>query len=495
MPLTTFKGLLKFHNPDVLTPVSSAVMNFCCPGFLIPGKADDEVVLSRAQALADQGVKKIAMIPLEESRSRRWSGDGNVSSLQKTRLSRRSYFGVCMNNEDEDRGGVACELSAYRQPGKSGNVGIFDLNYGSNAETLSTPKSHAFLLNFDAGRFLAWCSPDISRQWHGRPEQGMVFVGLPYLVEHRTIPGVLDLRRKEAQDWMFQTFRKGFGDYWRKPLAEDISSFADMLPKFLAPAIGGSDETQIIAQWLRGQRVNALIYPSARCDAAVVYNGRTEPEVWYGWNLVDYRNSPVPDLNLMEFDASPWSAAMPHYVERQISSDGSWALHGIQKAQDVTYSKRVRIAEEKFRWRQKWFYERCKAVPGDPYARTAEALCTTDWCEWSFKGSTLSDLPDACPECRRSLNKSAEPVYKDFGALLGAAFKMLEQDSRITPAEVREASTRMDYWLDRQCFSEYCGQCLKEGCSEVDAFVIMRMIATALLDHTQFPTYPGGVLE
>jgi hypothetical protein len=277
---TTFDGWLKFHNPSYLTPPITAIIDFCCPGFLSL-EASEEAKLIRAKRLVESRVKYIATIPADQARSRRWSGDSNLARTRAARLSRSSYFGVCEGKTGDDRGGVALELAAYRNPKTSGRVQIFDLNWSTNAEFLSVPKSHTFVFIFDIERFRAWCDPELFRQCSLDVESGQVLVGIPYSLKHMVINCALDLRRKDAQTWLCETFSRGYGTYWQKPLAGEIETFFAMFPTLFDMSLGGSEETQAIGYWLRANGVNALIYPSARCNAAVVYRGN-EPESWFG---------------------------------------------------------------------------------------------------------------------------------------------------------------------------------------------------------------------
>jgi hypothetical protein len=483
IPLSTFDGWLKFHNPKLLTPAMKAIIDFCCPGFLSQ-EASEETILIRAKRLADSGVSHIVPVPADQARNRRWSGDSNMAILSNARLSRGSYFGVCQDASGDDRGDVALELAAYRNPKLSGKVEIFDLNWSTNAETLSLPKSHTFAFIFDIGRFRARCDPELFKQcsfkqYSFNVDAGQTIFEIPYLVEHKIINNVLDLRRKNVQAWLCKTFRHGDGVYWHKPSAGDIKTFFAMIPSLLDMTLGGSDETQSIGFWLRSQGVSALIYPSARCIVAITYHG-DEPDLWFGWNLVDYRSSPLPPIDKgMELDFAPWSKHVPPGCGIQVGIEGSWALTGIQEAQERAYSKKLAIVEKDFAIKRGWYFER--GGTGE-----FEALCSNYYCDWSYRGSSLADLPEACPQCGARLDPTSEkPTYKEFGAFLNAVVEVAIGDWGMDSTLVR---SRIDFWLDRQHLAEYSGRCFSgDGCTEADVIEVVRLIKRSLDRNTPFP--------
>jgi hypothetical protein len=378
IPFTTFDGWLKFHNPVQLTPAANAVMNFCCPGFL-SREASDDAKRIRARRLAESGVTHIAAIPAHEARHRRWSGDSRLAHIDGGRLSRGSYYGVCQGPDGDDRGGVALELGAYRNPVLSGRVGIYDLNWANNAETLNVPKSHTFAFIIDVDRFRAWCEPELFDQCNFKTERGKVLVGIPYQVEHRVIEYVVDLRRRETQDWLYETFRNGYSRFWEKPFAGELTNFFSMFPALFDQTLGGSDETQFMGYWLRTHGVEALIYPSARCNAAVRCSGN-EPEMWFGWNLVDFRDSSVPVSSGQFYDVGAWPQQVPSGCGMQFENERSWCVTGFQEAQDRAYEKKLTIIEKGFELGSGWCFER-----HDSGTSEKEALCFNLFCDWTFQ--------------------------------------------------------------------------------------------------------------
>ena len=84
-----------------------------------------------------------------------------------------------------------------------------------------------------------------------------------------------------------------------------------------------------------------------------------EPEEWFGWNFVDYRSSPIPDLtNALNYDLSAWPNTIPHGYGIQFENDRSWALTGVQELQERAYFKKLTIEEKGFALRRRWCFER-----------------------------------------------------------------------------------------------------------------------------------------
>jgi hypothetical protein len=476
IPFTKFEGWLKFHNPAQLTPAANAVMTFCCPGFLSQ-EASEEAKNIRARRLAESGVvTHIAAIPAHQARHRRWSGDSRLAHIDGGRLSRGSYYGVCQGPEGDDRGGVALELAAYRNPVLSGRVGVYDLNFANNADALQIPKSQSFAFIFDVDRFRAWCESELFDQCNFKSQSGMVVAVIPYQVEHRLIENVVDLRRKPAQDWLYETFRNGYPGFWEKPLAGELSNFFSMFPAIFEQTLGGSDETQFMGYWLRTHGVEALVYPSARCNAALICQGE-EPESWFGWNLVDFRPSSVPVARGQFYDVGAWPSQVPPGCSMQFQNHHSWCVTGFQEAQDRAYEKKLTIIEKGFEPGTGWCFERHDAGTGEK-----EALCVNLFCDWTFRGLASTELGAACPACGSRLRPPSQH-YTDFGAFLNAVVDTAIADFGIEPVVVRR---RIDDWLDRQHLAEYSGKCASGECTDLDVVHVAGMIDRSIKSGTRF---------
>jgi hypothetical protein len=78
-----------------------------------------------------------------------------------------------------------------------------------------------------------------------------------------------------------------------------------------------------IALWMVQRNVEALIYPSARCDVKVeIRNG--EILSWKGWCLVDYRSvGNVGAINQLTVDIGRWKVGVPYPVGLWVGAEGS----------------------------------------------------------------------------------------------------------------------------------------------------------------------------
>jgi hypothetical protein len=99
----------------------------------------------------------------------------------------------------------------------------------------------------------------------------------------------VDLRLPAVQTWFFDTFSKEKWLNIHLPLPP-VRSFGELLLVMLGQHRGGNAMTQAVGRELRIWGIGGLIYPSARCDSAVVVEGGQVID-WYGWNLVDYEKT------------------------------------------------------------------------------------------------------------------------------------------------------------------------------------------------------------
>lgn len=191
-----------------------------------------------------------------------------------------------------------------------------------NAELLRNKNSHLFSASSDNAALL---------------------FEIPYYVEHRTIDGTIDLRRPETREWFFKTFQRGDGEYYEKPRGSNVCSFYEMLPALTRLDSGGGWETRGVGHWMRCTGVNALVFPSARCDVGVTIR-ESVMEDHYGWNLVDYRGTPKPPISDKLVDVSPWFTEVFKGVTIEISSIpslvGSFVVRGVERLhRDLFYSR------------------------------------------------------------------------------------------------------------------------------------------------------------
>jgi len=289
----------------------------------------------RMSQMAKAGAEKVFW----SNRERRYAGDET--------LARGSYYSVCRNAGGDDIGTVTKEMNAYRQPDRSGFVVAMDLYYDECRDFLhdSGAARHAFAVYIkDGSRF---------REVSGLRDEdiaiippGPVCVEVPYQVAYREIDRVFDLRQPRAQKWFFERFRLGDGETLRKPEGNDATSFLDMLPTLMSGELGGNGVTNAIGMWMRANKVNGLVFPSARANAGVtIENGKLVD--WWGWNLVDYREAGEPYLDAWA-DLSPWKLKVPKGVTVRFSDRGkfagSWQYMGNEEAQDERYGIALKLS-------------------------------------------------------------------------------------------------------------------------------------------------------
>ncbi len=124
-------------------------------------------------------------------------------------------------------------------------------------------------------------------------------------------------------------FRRSFGFENEKPPTP--ATFAQMLPTLLNPDLGGgsiADTGSVllyIAHELRQLGCGALIFPSARADASVVFSNGALTQ-FSGWNLVWYDGAPLfaENVRLTTLVANPWAwVLLPPGVKVNLAPEGN----------------------------------------------------------------------------------------------------------------------------------------------------------------------------
>jgi hypothetical protein len=177
---------------------------------------------------------------------------------------------------------------------------------------------------------------------------------IPLRVKTTTFEKLIDLRMPETRQWFVTELTRLRSQTTGEavfPLAGPLDDFYDLLPTLLSPGLGdGHGATQVAGSWLRRLGAEALVFPSARADTRVsIASG--ELREWYGWNLVDYRDSPTPAMNefliLSRWHRFPSTAedldrVLPDEFQRaQLLVDksgpaaGSFAVRGIEAVQSM----------------------------------------------------------------------------------------------------------------------------------------------------------------
>jgi hypothetical protein len=298
IPFTEGTFVLKQTQPE-LTQLELALLDYFAPGFHhrkdgIPGNDPDALI-----ARLGTNIQYVA------DRQRRFAGD--------KLLPRSRYFSVCNSNDGDDRGTMTSELRAYSDYRATGPINIIDTTAPTVVpqyfEDLFRGKPaivfipyHSRALGNSFAEFLKLDPSEHSKDRYGAVSLSVIAVQMTK---------VIDLRDLHSADWFaYHLTRLRFSDLGNQgnqrqrdlpcfPLGP-ADDFKSILPVLLNADLGSTfgDATQIAGVWLRRIGANALIFPSARCNMeATVRDGRVVD--WYGWNLVDYRGAPTPELTAM----------------------------------------------------------------------------------------------------------------------------------------------------------------------------------------------------
>jgi hypothetical protein len=295
IPFTDGTFVLKQTQP-VLTALELALMDYFAPGFHhrkegVPGNDPDAIP-------AQVGMK----LQYVADRQRRFAGD---KSLPRSR-----YFSVCNTDTGDDRGTLVRELRAYSDYQITGPLNIIDTTAQTGVpryfQDLFRGKPAVVFVPYHSralgNAFAKLLGLDPSE--HSRDHYGAVFLSITEI----SIPNVIDLRHPDTADWFAYHLTRlrfsdlGFpGNQQQRDLAcfplGPCDDFKTVLPVLLNAEHGGQfgDATQIAGIWLRTIGANAVIFPSARSNIeARLLDGQVSD--WYGWNLVDYREAPTPEL-------------------------------------------------------------------------------------------------------------------------------------------------------------------------------------------------------
>lgn len=383
-PFQTFSGYLKQHSHETLSVLEQELFDFLFPAF--QGTTDAEDAYKKAQAsFRASGLVDMFKLMQAERRPRRFSGFS---------MGRRRYFTVCTNASGNDSQTLAHELRAYRDTVDLGMIEVVDLAAGCQLSIGATtahfnPQLAVAVLIHEPERLPQKFRRLPFQKVPGLKQSPIFIVRFPYRVMHCTIEQTIDLRYPEVQDWFFSMFRHPC-DVCDAEVAPDISpdttpttahsrfhfengrapapdSFWSMLPTLMNPILGGGNPGDtgstlvMIGHWMRQHKVNALVFPSARCDATAVFQEGALVS-WQGWNLIDYRNSPLPEqfgTQAVTFVVSPWAwVSLPHGVRMHVAEEsseyaGSFAIDGMVNywARDyLNQLKALEIARSKHGW-------------------------------------------------------------------------------------------------------------------------------------------------
>jgi hypothetical protein len=192
---------------------------------------------------------------------------------------------------------------------------------------------------------------------NGRVENPGTFVAiLPLQVAEAQFERLIDLRIPEVARWFTQhTTRLNFqigtsgSPIAAFPNKPPIDEFGLLLPSLFEQSLGGHlGVNQIGGLLLRKLGADGLVFPSARSDAYMRANDGVV-NAWYGWNLVDYRDTTAPSIDVFGDPFEGWPTeimASPDPIDpkgpliivpntkieflRDGRSKGSWSISGVE---------------------------------------------------------------------------------------------------------------------------------------------------------------------
>jgi hypothetical protein len=379
IPFRAFDGLLKQHAHDCLSEAEKTFFDTLFPAF--QGTSDAQNNFERLHTQFGsvwQALSPLVSFVPGERRQRRYAGSN---------LPRNRYYTVASDQSGDDCQTLAHELRAYRDPVDTGMVEVIDLADGCNLQIGARqvhlhPEPAIAVLIHEPGRLPQSCSALRFERLPGLHGGDLLLYRFRYHVSRQTISNCIDLRFPEVRQWFFETFRNlakssdtiqaPFVDprepttalsrfHFENGRAPVPDSFWAMLPTLVNPDLGGGNVADtgstltVIGHWMQNHGVGALVYPSARADAGVMFeSGRLKG--FRGWNLVDYQNAPAfPNVHVLTIVLSSWAwRSLPRGVGLKLAEasslfSGSFMLDGVVDywAQDyLTQLKALDIARE-----------------------------------------------------------------------------------------------------------------------------------------------------
>ena len=318
-----------------------------------------------------------------ESAGFRWEETYNERRFGSQGLPRGCYYTACSPETGFSQQTLAMELMAYAVASPEFLVDTFDLGdpaAGAISGTLDrNVASHC--QEYQNRCIIAILHPLRGVHGAGRHET----IVIPYQVTCLNRKAILDLRYKQAMEWLVRTlweyfpgvlfmnlnlvqgksgrtvdsvsppmrfradFRQvqqllndsGAATYEFKncglgQLLGDADPLLSVLMYILNPALGGTPIDTIIGEVLVASGVDCLIYPSARHDCGVHYKG-DDPVGHLGWNVVDFSSIRLSSQRMGTYmvDGVEVYSGLRGHIEVSLSGTRrspfdiySWQLHG-----------------------------------------------------------------------------------------------------------------------------------------------------------------------
>lgn len=329
IPFTNVDVHLKQVRFEDLHEVEKKTLSFFFPGYASKGFSLNEIASGMLKPRQEEG----STVSQDDTMPRRFAGD--------LTLPRSRYHTVCRDETGDDGGTLLKELRAYSKPEECGYVLTID-STGTDSEaekvrSMLQPHVKAiFCIPQDIPRFPSFYGALVGLNRH--QPTGLIGV-IPLTVTRQTIDKVIDLRRPEVQTWFTTTLTRLHDPATRKacfPVAGPLTDFTRLLPALLSQGLGDPRRvTQIAGVWLRNIGTNAVIFPSARSNAMTRFvDGKLVD--FAGWNLVDYRQTPKPQIS-SAIDLSPEWESYPQQSSSLPQTEG-------EKAPTIVYD-RTRISQ------------------------------------------------------------------------------------------------------------------------------------------------------
>jgi len=344
-PFTTFSGE-GYRVTSKLSPLQSLALALAFPVFAgratIDGAASPDPPLAPWVTHQARDLQR-KLRPRRFAR-RRWSGDTHAG------VARSRYLSLAGPSNAGPEHTLVAEMNAYALPHRTGygvarpgtQSGTLEIVFRATGDQphplyrLCTEPQHFDGLfgavTIDPRSALAALEPG------SVPPDPEFTVILPLEKASVRLGSAFDLRRPAARQWLVDFFRDppactgdddlAHGAWLREMAAEAglelarIRDWPSLLPVVNTPDFGGNAFTELVATFLRRLGCDGLIFPSARCDHGVVI-AHGGPVFAWGWNLVDYRDLPVPgSLAPEDIGPLPQLAGLRHHAEL---TDGTYA--------------------------------------------------------------------------------------------------------------------------------------------------------------------------
>lgn len=354
---TRFDGHVRFTRREGLNVIGKVAMDLAFPRFLPPAWSDQD----RAHALA-RIAPGVTHTQFQDQQHRRFSGGRD--------LVRGSYTSLCDANGD-DFGTLESELRAYRMPSHDLMVDCLPAGRAFASQMSGSPlyidavaksfvvciyPAHALRLILEPSGVLSTLSNPEMIKCLGLEDMACILISP--VVATATLDRVIDLRLPQTRNWFYSTFQ--IGDpmaghaaldqrpRFSKPMGNACKSFVEMIPELIDPAIGGATDgpggtTQFIGAWCRAKGAQALVYPSARNDAVVVYE-EGEMIGFRGWNMVEYTKSLGPTfrngISLSEWQQTVLSGIAIEAIDEGVSA-GSLRTINVATSNNAVYERAV----------------------------------------------------------------------------------------------------------------------------------------------------------